>query len=115
LDYQVPEHPNKINLLHPNYMSRKLSFFLFVMSDNPAKARKPRKDCQYSPDEMQVIGKYKEEYRQQTTRHARANVIRTKILVDLFNYWVEKGRGPVNEEDSIARQKVRPTDGQLCF
>jgi hypothetical protein len=70
------------------------------------KARRPRKDALYGREELGVINKYKEEYRQQTTRELRANVFKTKILVDLFNFWLEQGRAPATEEDSINRMKV---------
>lgn len=71
------------------------------------KARKPRKDALYTIQELQILSKYKTEYRQQTTRESRAQIIREKILVDLFNFWIEHGKGPVNGEESISRAKVR--------
>jgi hypothetical protein len=77
------------------------------MSTLPLKARKPRRDALYSREEMEVINKYKEEYRQQTTKELRANVFKTRILVDLFNFWVERGQGPTNDEDSLSRMKVK--------
>ena len=76
------------------------------MSAIIAKARRPRKDALYGREELQVINKYKEEYRQQTTRELRANVFKTKILVDLFNFWLDQGRAPATEEDSVNRMKV---------
>jgi hypothetical protein len=76
-----------------------------MSSINP-KARRPRKDALYGRSELQVMNKHKEEYRQQTTRELRANVFKTKILVDLFNFWLEQGRAPVTEEDSVNRMKV---------
>jgi hypothetical protein len=76
------------------------------MSAEPSKARKPRKDALYTRDEMIVLNRHKEEYRQQTTQELRADVIRTKILVDLFNFWAEQGRAPKDEEESVARMKV---------
>ena len=78
------------------------------MSSGPQKTRRPRKDALYSRAEMVVINRHKEEYRQQTTRELRANVLKTKILVDLFNFWLEQGKAPDNEEESIARMKVEP-------
>lgn len=79
------------------------------MSTNIPKVRRPRKDALYSRGELEVINKYKEEYRQQTTRELRANVFKTKILVDLFNHWLQQGRAPASEEDSINRMKVSLT------
>jgi hypothetical protein len=70
------------------------------------KARKHRKDAFYSPAEMTILVKHKQEYRTQPTRELRGNVLRTKILPDLYNYWVEKGTEPQTEEESTARMKV---------
>jgi hypothetical protein len=72
----------------------------------PQIPRKARRDALYSQAEMEVLNRHKEEYRQQTTRELRANVMRTKLLVDLFNYWLEQGTGPENEEESVRRMKV---------
>ena len=69
--------------------------------------RKPRKDALYSREEMQVISKYKEEYKEQTTQALRAHVLKNKILVDIFNYWDDIGNIPTNEEDISDRVKVR--------
>jgi len=71
------------------------------------KARKLRKDAFYSPAERSILNKFKLEYRMQPTRELRANVLRTKILPDLFNYWDHEGLGPENDEDSTRRMKVR--------
>jgi len=86
-------------------MSMQLSD-ITIMSTIIPNTRKPRKDALYRRDELEVLNKYKEEYRQQTTRELRANVFKTKILVDLFNFWLEKGRAPATEEESIIRMKV---------
>jgi hypothetical protein len=76
------------------------------MIANLQNSRRPRKDALYSQEEIEVIGKYKGEYKQQTTRELRAHIIKTKILVDLFNFWLEQGRAPTNEEESTTRIKV---------
>jgi hypothetical protein len=76
------------------------------MSQPDPKARKPRKDCRYSREEMKVIGKYKQEYREQTTRELRGNLFKAKILVDLFNLWLKQGKTPTTEEESANRMKV---------
>jgi hypothetical protein len=55
---------------------------------------------------MDVINKYKEEYRAQTTRELRGHVFKTKILVDLFNLWLAQGKAPEREEDSAREMKV---------
>jgi hypothetical protein len=76
------------------------------MSQPNPKARKPRKDSRYSREEMQVIGKHKQEYREQTTRELRANIFKAKILVDLYNLWLKQGRTPTTEEESANQMKV---------
>jgi hypothetical protein len=76
------------------------------MSNPIPKARKSRKDSRYSREEMQVINKYKQEYREQTTRELRGNLFKAKILVDLFNLWLKQGKAPSTEEDSATRMKV---------
>ena len=76
------------------------------MSSNVPKTRKPRKNALYSQDEIAVINKYKEEYGQQMTRELRGHVFKTKILVDLFNFWLAHGIVPVEEEESLKRMKV---------
>lgn len=76
------------------------------MSNPIPNVRKARKDSRYSREEMQVISKYKQEYREQTTRELRANVFKGKILVDLFNLWLKQGRAPNTEEDSATQMKV---------
>lgn len=76
------------------------------MSSNLLKVRKPRRDGLYTAKEMEIINKYKEEYREQSTRELRADIIWTKILADLFNYWVDIGKAPNNEDEHVARMKV---------
>jgi len=76
------------------------------MSKSPQKVRKSRKDSSYNSEEMKVISKYKQEYRQQTTRELRGHVFKSKILVDLFNLWLAQGKAPNTEEDSATRMKV---------
>ena len=68
--------------------------------------KQPRKGTLYSRAEIVVISKYKAEYKDQTTRALRANVLRTKILVDLFNYWDVEKTLPSDEAESIERVKV---------
>ena len=77
------------------------------MSTNLLNIRKPRKDALYTREEMAILNKHKEEYRDQTTIELRAKIFKTKILVDLFNFWLERGNAPTDEEDSNARMKVQ--------
>jgi hypothetical protein len=71
------------------------------------KAKQPRKDAKYSADEIAVMNKYKEEYREQTSREMRAHVLKTKILVDLFNHWLDKGKIPDSTEEETQWVKVQ--------
>lgn len=54
------------------------------------KNRKPRK-CRYSQEEIIVLAKYKDEYRNKTKTSDRHELIRSYILVDIFNFWFSKG------------------------
>jgi hypothetical protein len=68
--------------------------------------KQPRRGAHYSRQEIQVISKYKSEYKDQTTRALRANVLRNNILVDLFNYWDAQGTLPSDEAVLMERVKV---------
>jgi len=76
------------------------------MSHLIPKTRKPRSGALYSRDEIAIISKYKDEYKEQTTKALRADVLRNKILVDIFNYWDLQDMLPDNEEASVQRVKV---------
>jgi hypothetical protein len=67
----------------------------------------PRRGTLYSQEEILVISKYKAEYKEQTTRPLRANVLRNKILVDLFNHWDAQKTLPLDEAAAIERVKVK--------
>ena len=77
-----------------------------MLPANLGKSRKPRKDALYSREEIKVISKYKEEYKQQTTPQMQGMIFKTKILVNMFNYWVDNGNEPGGEEECICRMKV---------
>ena len=66
----------------------------------------PRRGTLYSRAEILVLSKYKVEYKDQTTRALRANVLQNKILVDLFNYWDLQNTLPLNEGESMEWVKV---------
>lgn len=55
------------------------------------KTRKPRSKCRLSMAERNVINKYRDEYRGQTTMDGRNDLLRNLILVDIFNYWYKEG------------------------
>jgi hypothetical protein len=82
------------------------------------KTKQPRRGTLYSKPELLVISKYKTEYKEQTTRALRANVLRNKILVDLFNYWLEQKTLPSDGEESMKQVKVndarvQPLDSKI--
>ena len=62
--------------------------FLEALKTN--KPRKPRKQSEYSTQERSIMSKYKEEYKAKTGKE-RENVLRGKVLVDIFNFWHSKG------------------------
>jgi len=76
------------------------------MSLNILKTRKPHKDALYCQDEIAIISKYKKEYRQQTTQALRGHVFKTKMLVDIYNFWLAKGMQPVDDKESLKQMKV---------
>ena len=66
--------------------------FLHAVGKKTKKARKN----QFTREEIDILDKYKKEYRKITTTDARHALIRTHILVDIFNYWF--GKGVISEE-----------------
>jgi hypothetical protein len=68
-------------------------------------AKQPRRGALYSREEMVVLRKYKDEYKEQTTRPLRANVMR-KILVDIFNHWNVLKTLPSDEATCVEWIKV---------
>lgn len=80
------------------------------MANNPAKIRKPRRDCIYSAAERAVLRPYRDIYRAQTTKEKRAEIFSSKILPDMFNFWSERGEEVGTEEESKARVLVSGDD-----
>lgn len=60
----------------------------------------------YTKEERKVLDEFKEEYQLQTTRHLRAQVFRSKILVGIYNYWKDNGMVPQTDEESLNRIMV---------
>jgi hypothetical protein len=79
---------------------------LTVMAHLIPTTKQPRRGTLYTKGELLVISKYKTEYKEQTTRALRTNVLRNKILVDLFNYWDTQNTLPSDEVESMQRVKV---------
>jgi len=67
---------------------------------------KQRKDSHLSVQERDIINKYKDEYRSQTTRELRGDVFRNKIQVDMLDYWNTQGINTTDETETQNRLKV---------
>ena len=67
--------------------------------------RGSRRKCQYTEDEKKILENYKEEYRKTTTTAERHNLLRNHILVNIFNFWYEKGIvTPSIEEEALSER-----------
>jgi hypothetical protein len=71
------------------------------------KARKVRKDCKYSPEERAVFDRHKAAYMATTTHQERDFLLRTKLLLDLHNYWRSKEAAMCEGPELDARNEVR--------
>jgi hypothetical protein len=69
------------------------------------RTRRPRGDCKYTREETAILSKYKAQYQKTTTYAERDVLLRTKICVDLFNYWIDKGVR-IEEEEVDGRMEV---------
>jgi len=67
---------------------------------------KPRRGSRYTEAERKVLSKYKDEYRSKTTAQEREQLLKQKVLVDIFNYWFSKEGTFPSEEESKQRVKV---------
>ena len=68
--------------------------------------RRPRRDAIYSREELRIIGKYKDEYKTQSSKEMRKHVMK-KILLDIFTFWDEQGNIAADEADNVERARVR--------
>lgn len=75
------------------------------------KPAEPKKKCRYSDEEKEVLNKYRDEYRKKTTTDERHNLLRSHILVDIFNFWYKEGKvtTEIGEVKFSQRIKVRKT------
>jgi hypothetical protein len=71
-----------------------------------SKNRKPRKDCKFTAEERQAFHAHKEEYRNQSSKQDRFQILQSKILPDIFNYWMDNGARPLQLEEIAKRTKV---------
>ena len=72
------------------------------------KKAKERKDSEYTREERAVLGKYKDEYKNQTTPEKRDSLLTNHILVDIFNHWYNNGviEANIPEDEVLVRVKV---------
>lgn len=76
----------------------------FVQALMTPRPRKQRKETFYTKEERAIMGKYKDDFK--TTRgKERDHIVRGKILVDLFNFWHNKGIG-LREDEMETRVTV---------
>src|SRR5271155_3084662 len=69
------------------------------------KRNEMRKGCRYNREELAVLLLYKEHYRLKTTHDNRDNLLRSSILVDIFNHWLSMGVD-LTEVEVQKREKV---------
>src|SRR5271155_4973506 len=55
------------------------------------KRNEMRKGCRYNREELAVLLPYKAHYRSKTTHDDRDKLLRSSILVDIFNHWLSTG------------------------
>ena len=102
-------------------MAAEISHLLAATQQQPAKRRK---DCQYNDKEKEVLCKYKDEYKGLRTHAEREALLRGKVFVDIFNYWLqEEGKMPTEEMvtkrievyfvQKVAKGLMRHTPGTL--
>ena len=96
----------------PSCLRLCMSFENTINTENPVlltalqgKARKTRKECEYSTEERSVLAKYKDQYRHKTTSGDRALLLRNHILPDIFNFWHNQGV-TLDAEETPKRIKV---------
>ena len=92
----------------PHDTTRVILLLTFTLTMATTKTRKPRADCFYTRDERNVMGPFKEEYRSQDTATARSHIFKSKILLALFNHWMNDGENKISSGEERERVKVRP-------
>lgn len=68
------------------------------------KTTKKRKDSEYTSEERDVLGKYKEEYKNRTTTDERESLFQNHILVDMFTHWFHKGEISEDMEEEVGNR-----------
>ena len=105
--HQIPTH----DFIIPEIASPLREAFIAVRE----RQRSPRKKRKYSDAEVQVLERYKHEYRKKTTTKDRQHLLQNYILVDIFNFWYKMKEIPadISEEDLSERIKVRKKRRQI--
>jgi hypothetical protein len=96
--------PNPTSRLTPEIAYPLRDAFLKGVNQND---RGPRKKGRYSTEEKEVLNKYKHDYRKTTTTEERYDLLRNRILVDIFNFWYAKGEVTPNIEPELLSNKIR--------
>ena len=69
--------------------------------------RGSKKKCRYTEDEKKVLEIYKEEYKKTTSTSERHNLIRNHILVDIFNFWYDKGIVTPSIGEEVLSERIK--------
>src|SRR5882762_3016946 len=93
------------SLVTPEIVLPHRETYLEAVKDKP---RAPRKKSRYDTDVRSVLDKYRHRYRKLTTTQERRDLLRNYILVDMFNFWYERGEvtPDIAEDDLCERIKV---------
>lgn len=76
------------------------------MSEPDNSHKPPRKDCIYTPQELQQILPFRDIYKK-GTKAERVLVMKSQVLPAMFNYWASNGKHPQSEEESRDWAKVQ--------
>lgn len=68
--------------------------------------RRIRRDCIYNAAERAILNPFKAEFISQTTVKGRLDVLKSKILPAMFNYWWSIGRRAKDEDENRQWTKV---------
>ncbi len=100
LPFCVPYSPSESDPSHPKSDSRsKMNTSYQGNFQKP-----PRRDCHYSPEEIEQINPFKADYKK-ATQAERLITMKTKILPAMFNYWTAQGQW-LTQEDGPAKAQV---------
>jgi hypothetical protein len=69
--------------------------------------RGQKKNSRYSKEVKDVLKKHKDMYRKATTRNERHDLFRNFILVDIFNFWYEKGEVTPDIDQAALSKRIK--------